>query len=457
MKKIIWQLLTMILLGAFILSACAPAAVATDMPKATDVPAVAPKATDVPAVAPKATDVPAVSAEKLKTNVVHYYSGELGKKDMTSIITDFNAQSKTCEIIDNTTGHEDFKTQVLVMLAGENPPDVFSYWAGARVQFVVDSKALMELSDFWKAQKLDSVITKGIQGSTQYSGGVYSIPQNFHYVGFFYNPKAFAKAGITETPKTWDEFLAVADKLKAAGISPIALGSKNRWPAQFYMDFLVSYTAGHEYRAKLQKGEASFTDPEVMKAMELWKGLIDKGYFYPDANAYDWTDAADQVSKGTAGMTLMGTWITGYWDGTGLKAGVDYDVFPFPIIDAKIPPATFASTDSWVIPAQAKNPQCAKDFIAWALTPEMQLLWAKGQGALPASSLVDTSSFNPVMKKALNYISTGTMWLPAYDLSTTPPNAEIGLNFFAQMMNDPSKYATYLEDAQKQSAEVFKK
>ncbi len=120
-------------------------------------------------------------------------------------------------------------------------------------------------------------------------------------------------------------------------------------------------------------------------------------------------------------------------------------------------PSTFASTDSWTIPAQAKNADCAKEFIVWALKPDMQLLWAKGQGALPASSLVDTSTFNPVMKKALDYIASGTIWLPAYDLSTTPPNAEIGLNLGAQMMNDPSEYATYLADAEVQSAEVFKK
>ena len=87
----------------------------------------------------------------------------------------------------------------------------------------------------------------------------------------------------------------------------------------------------------------------------------------------------------------------------------------------------------------------------------MQLLWAKGQGALPASAKVDTSSFNPVMKKALGYIASGTMWLPGYDLSTTPPNAEIGLDLFAKMVNDPSGYMTYLEDAQKASAEVFEK
>ena len=442
MKKIVWYLLTLTLLGAFVLVACGSNADATQAPQAPE--------------APKATAEPAV-VEKTKANIVHYYSGELGKKDMTTIIDGFNAQSETCEMVDNTTGHEDFKTQILVMLAGENPPDVFSYWAGARVQFVVDSNALMELSDFWAQEKLDEIVVPGIQGSAKYNGGVYSIPQNFHYVGFFYNPKTLAKVGVTETPKTWDEFIDVADKLKAAGIPPLALGSMNRWPAYFYFDFILSYTAGHDYRAKLQRGEASFTDPEVVKAMEMWKELLDKGYFYPDANAYDWTDAANQVAKGEAGMTLMGTWITGYWDTNGLKAGEDYDVFPFPTIDPAIPPATFASTDSWAIPAQAKNADCAKEFIAWALTPEMQLLWAKGQGALPASSQVDTSTFNPVMKKALDYIASGTIWLPGYDLSTTPPNAEVGLDLFAKMVNDPSQYMAYLTDAQVQSDEVFKK
>jgi ABC-type glycerol-3-phosphate transport system substrate-binding protein len=442
MKRHYWSIAGMIIVLALMMGACQPAPAAAPAPAAP--------------VEPAAPAAPVV-VEKMKTNIIHYYSGEFGKKDMAQIIEGFNAQSEKCEVVDNTTGHEDFKTQILVMLAGENPPDVFSYWAGARVQFVVDSGSLMELGDFYNAQNYADVITSGIQGSTQYNGGVYSIPQNFHYVGYFYNPKVMAEVGVTKMPETWEEFLAVCDKLKAAGVAPIALGSRDRWPAQFYTDFLVSYTAGHAYREKLQNGEAAFDDPEVMKAMELWKELIDKGYFYPDANAYDWTDAADQVANGKAGMTLMGTWITGYWDGQDLVAGEDYDVFPFPIIDPSIPPATFASTDSWVIPAQAKNAECAKEFVAWALTPEMQLLWAKGQGALPASAKTDTATFNPVMKKALDYISSGTMWLPAYDLSTTPPNAEIGLTLGALMMNDPSKYATYLTEAEAESALVFKK
>ena len=259
MKKVTWHLIPVIVLSILILTACAPAASPPQNPAPTQAPVAteAPQPTAAPAAteAPQPTAAPAVSA-KSKTNIVHYFSGELGKKDMTSIIDQFNAQSKTCQMVDNTTGHEDFKTQILVMLAGENPPDIFSYWAGARVQFVVDSKALMELSDFWAKEKLDEIVVPGIQGSSKYNGGVYSIPQNFHYVGFFYNPKTLAKVGITTTPTNWDEFIAAADKLKAAGIPPFALGSKNRWPAYFWFDFILSYTAGHDYRAKLQRGRS---------------------------------------------------------------------------------------------------------------------------------------------------------------------------------------------------------
>ena len=62
---------------------------------------------------------------------------------------------------------------------------------------------------------------------------------------------------------------------------------------------------------------------------------MDAGFFVDDANAYDWTDAADQVANGEAAMTLMGTWITGYWNGMGLEPVTDYDFFNFPVYDPR--------------------------------------------------------------------------------------------------------------------------
>ena len=77
-------------------------------------------------------------------------------------------------------------------------------------------------------------------------------------------------------------------------------------------------------------GSASYTDPQVMDAMAKWKELVDAGYFAPNANADDWTDASDKVARGDAAMTLMGTWITGYWNSNELQPGADYDFFPVP-------------------------------------------------------------------------------------------------------------------------------
>ena len=67
----------------------------------------------------------------------------------------------------------------------------------------------------------------------------------------FYNKSVFSKAGINTMPRTWDEFLSLCAKLKSRGITPIALGSKNRWPAQFWFDYLILRTVGPDYRHNL--------------------------------------------------------------------------------------------------------------------------------------------------------------------------------------------------------------
>jgi len=323
----------------------------------------------------------------------------------------------------------------------------------------VSSKVLKCLDDATSYQTAGtSYIYTGVAGLplATYNGKIYAVPMNAHIVGFFYNPKAMAKAGITTMPTTWTDFLAMCDKLKAAGIAPFALGSKNQWPAQYWFDYLVSRTAGPDYRTQLMLGKAAYTDPQVGKALETWKMLIDKGYFYKNANAYDWTDAADQVAKGDAAMTLMGTWITGYWDGKGLKAGTDYEFMPFPSIDPAIPMVVHGSIDARTIPADTHNKDGALALLAWFLKPESQAVWAKGQGALAANKNTDPSIYNPVMKEAADYLAK-TNFLSGYDLSTTPPMAVGGLNMFALMMNDPSKYQDYMKQTEDVAKQVFKK
>ena len=158
--------------------------------------------------------------------MVHYFSDTLGKQTITDIFNAFTKESGI-KVVDNTTGHEDFKTQILVMLAGDNPPDIFSYWAGARVQFVADSDRLQPIDDLWKANKLDEVVPKALADkATMYNGQRYLVPFGYHYAGMFYNPQVMKDAGITAFPKTWDEFLAMCETLKEQGRGPDRTGEQ---------------------------------------------------------------------------------------------------------------------------------------------------------------------------------------------------------------------------------------
>jgi len=392
-----------------------------------------------------------------QVTISHYFTGDLGREAITKIFTTFE-QKTGVKVVDNPTGHEDFKAAILVLAAGRNLPDVFSYWAGARTAFVVDSGALQPIDDLYQSAKLDSIIPASIvKGATLYGGKHYLVPFGYHYAAFFYNKKLMAKLGVAE-PKTWADLTAACKKLKAAGVAPIALGSKNRWPAQFWFDYLLLRTAGPDYRAKLMAGQASYTDPQVEKAMKMWKELADDGCFAKNPNADDWTDAADKVSRGEAGMTLMGTWITGYWDSNKLKAGEDYDFWEFPVIDPKVPKAAVGPVDGLVISANAKNPENAKKLLGFLVQDtDTQAAWAKAQGALSPNSKVDPSSYSPVMRKALGVVQDAKAFAFNYDLATTPPAAEVGLSMFAEFMNDPSGYPALLKKTQTEVAAVFKK
>ena len=396
-----------------------------------------------------------VSAEGDVT-ISHYFTGELGKAAIDSIAGRF-ADETGYTMKDSPVGHEDFKTDILVRAAGQSLPDVFSYWAGARVQFVVDSNSLTPIDDMWAREGMDDVIAKALADSaTVYNGSRYLVPAGYHYAGMFYNTKVMADAGVTEFPTDWQGLLDLCENLNGQGIAPIALGSMNRWPAQFWFDYLILRTAGPDYRASLMDGSASYSDPEVLNAMMMWADLIDRGCFVPNANADNWTDASDRVARGEAAMTLMGTWITGYWNSLGLAPGEDYDFFEFPTITEGVANAVVGPVDGWVISANAENVAGAEAWLAYFIkNTDAQVEWANVQGALSGNVNVDPSVYTSVMQRASAAVAAAEAFAFNYDLATPPPVAEVGLSMFAQFMDDHSDYETLMADTQAAAQAAF--
>ena len=399
---------------------------------------------------------PALAQDDLMGDfTVSHYFGGFGGEFIDGIVDDFIAANPGLMHAASPVDHEQFKTSILVQLAGGNPPDTFSYWAGARIQFVVDGGRLQPIDDVWEANDMDSQFPQAvIDNAATYDMHRYAVPLTLHWVGMFYNVALFEEVGAM-VPTTWDELVDVAEKFKAADIPAFALGSINRWPGQFWFDMILLRTAGNDYRNQLMSGEASYTDPEVARAFGLWKELVDAGYFYPDANAYDWDEAANQVANGEAAMTLMGTWIGGLYAGNEMVAGEDFDYFSFPTIDEDTPRASLGPIDTFVVSADAANADAAKAFLVHLTNPDVQAEFALGAGNLAPSLLVDTGIYNDVVARIAGEIANDPVFAFNYDLATPPPVAEVGLSSFSEFMANPGDYEAMLERVQADATTEF--
>ena len=393
-----------------------------------------------------------------EVNISHYFSGELNQDNLNTVMATFTEETGI-SVVDSPIGHEDFKAGILAGVASGVLPDVFSYWAGARVQFVVDAGALQPIDAMWDAAGLDDVVPAGVaDAATLYNGERYFVPFNIHYAALFYNPKVWAEAGI-EVPDTWAGLLEAFAEFEMQGIDPIALGSKFRWPGQFWFDYLLLRTAGPDYRNALMAGDASYEDPEVVHAMTVWQSLIDAGYFVDGANAYDWVDAADQVANGQAAVTLMGTWIGGYWKGQELVPGVDYDFFEFPPVHPHlhidVPQAGVGPIDGWVMTANADAASAGALMEYLVSDVDTQTLWNTSYGSISPNVNVDPMAYDVVAAKAGASIANAPVYAFNYDLATTPPVAECGLDMFSAFMDDSSDIAATLATTQACAVEGF--
>jgi ABC-type glycerol-3-phosphate transport system substrate-binding protein len=399
---------------------------------------------------------PDTRAEEARLSIFHYFNDTLGRKSMDEVIALFQEQHPDLEMLRNPMDHETFKVAIPALLAGENQPDVFSYWAGARVQFVVDSAYLQPIDDLWGENGLDQVFPPSLAAGATYNDQKYFMPIGYHYVAFFYNKELFDTVGAAP-PTTWAELQSVAARFKQAGIPAFALGSRERWPAQFWFDYLLLRTAGPAYRADLMAGKKSYTDPEVVRVMELWKELADASYFYSEANAYDWAEAAAIVARGQAAMTLMGTWITGYYkDELHLEPEKDYDYFAFPRVDDNVPMVALGPIDGFVMAKGALHPEAARQFLAFLATPEPQVIWTQGQGALPPNIQVDPMIYDALIQRVLQDVAKADTFAFNYDLATPPPMAEAGLNAFSEFMAQPDNYMSILQKTENSRLEIFK-
>lgn len=296
-------------------------------------------------------------------------------------------------------------------------PDIFLARGGQKLADVVDAGQAMDLTD----KLSDNVKTnmKAALDANTVHGKIYGVPQSVLPGGLWYSKDLFAKAGITKTPQTWDEFKEVIAKLKAAKITPIALGAKDAWPAaHWWYWFALRECSTATFNKAMDKKD--FSDPCWIKAGEDVKELIDlkpfnEGYLTTTAQQGA-SSSAGLLANHMAAMELMGGWEPGVVrDLTPDKKDMkDLSYFAFPSIKGEKgnKTAVMAGADAMAVGSWA--PKEAVDFLNFISTKEWQEKYATAFSTIPANTAAISVVTNPALKdalKAYTNASSVSLWL----------------------------------------------
>jgi len=269
--------------------------------------------------------------------------------------------------------NDSFKSKMTTVAQTGDLPDIFHSWGGGVLKQQIEAGLVKDLTN--DISSWSDTLTRSSLVPYTFDDKIYGVPFSAGMVGFWYNKKLFAEAGIEEPPATWSEFLEAVKKLKAANITPIALAGGESWTAHFYWAYLVLRIGGLE---ALQQAEQTrdFSGPAFVEAGRKLKELVDldpfqKGFLAAKYNTPD--GQAALMGNGKAAMELMGQWAPSVQEeSSGKGIGEDLGFFPFPAVDGGQGDANiaFGGADGYAVAADA--PAEAIEFLKFISSLESQ-------------------------------------------------------------------------------------
>ncbi|MFP4230550.1 MAG: ABC transporter substrate-binding protein [Spirochaetaceae bacterium] len=381
-----------------------------------------------------------------------YMSDPAPREVDAELVERFNEQHPDLEIVHSTVAHEDFKQAIRAYLTSSTPPDVLTWFAGNRARFFIDRGLVMDISDVWEEEGWNESYPKGFRALSTVDEKQYFLPATWYWWAVYYNTEVFDEYDI-DVPETWDEFLEVCEELKDNGVTPLAIGTKYRWTAAAWFDYLNMRLNGPEFHIDLMLGKESYDDPRVLEVFtDYWAPLIENDYFIEDPASYAWAEALPFMNNGEAAMYLMGDFIRDSYP----EEDVDkLDFFRFPIIDSDVPVGEDAPTDGYLISANSRNPEVAKELLAYFGSAEAQEYMAEELGRLVTNREVDESLFDENQRKGMELIDGADYVAQFYDRDTTPEVADRGMDAFMEFWENPDQAEEILEELEETTRELF--
>lgn len=228
--------------------------------------------------------------------------------------------------------------------------------------------------------------------------------------GIIYSKKAYENAGVTAEPKTYDEFLAIQEKLKASGITPLTFGGKDIfhwgfWINKFFMDDM--FADDPNWNAKRTKGEVSFTDAAPLQAMTDFTDLFTKGYIEKGWASTADNQTASMLVTGKAAQLFSGPWM--FAQITQADPSFDYGWYPVPDRKGRVVVNGANSLQGWAI-STAANQDADKqaaitEFVKFFFSKDQYTKFLQGVNGIPTTKETITYEASPQMARVLEVMN----------------------------------------------------
>lgn len=308
------------------------------------------------------------------------------------LIEEFNAEYAGKYRIqkEDVPGDANYVDKIKVQLGtGDLPPVV--YGGGYNLldlalakDVVVDLTSYVEADPEWKALYSDVALTTNSR-----DGKIYASSSEGSLVGYFYNKELFEKAGIDAPATTWDEFWQQCDKLKAAGITPLALDTADSaWVTSLWAGAMIATSGDEGYEFMKQMNPIDYNNQPTIDAFTNVQKMLQE-YTTLDAIGGKYEHAANNFLSGQAAMIANGPWMIGdFSDETKTTADfadkVGVAIFPGNFVyDAPIQGYFVTKQDD---PALE---EAAVEMVKFFTSAHAQQVALEVQGMVPASSTVE--------------------------------------------------------------------
>jgi len=364
------------------------------------VPPAAPTAVSQPQAPAEASPAPPAPAGAVTLTVWDIWAREEESKVIEALHAEFEAAHPGVTINRVVKSFDDLKATAKLAFSSPDGPDVAQINQGwSDMGAMVQGGLLVNLTPYAEKYGWSKKISPGIVARNSFTadgksfgeGNLYGVPPVAELVGVYYRKDIFQELGLN-IPKTFAEFEALLEKVKAAGYIPITFGNLDGWPAiHIYGEILNTKIQDRSYLDDLIYGwgkGATWDTPEQIESARKLVEWVEKGYFTPGFEGIGYDDSGALFSNGQGVMMLTGSWMS-----STFQAGPNGDKIGFFLV----PPASEGAykmsiggtSTAYGIRATSPNIDLAAEYIDWMMSDRAAQAWIES-GTVPVAP-VDTA------------------------------------------------------------------